>query len=278
VVLKHLESTEYDVSVLRLVSSIPDLTHLTCSFPVRSLTLPVLDSSWDLEVGPSLKLLDYNLVDAVLELLLKRHAPTLEDLSLRGTAGLPASYIVRMPRLRSLECVGDNSLFELRSSPLDTLYLRAPEWMQKSFSKKEVESLLPGVVEFFRIASQLRVLYLDFHVPSLAESASACLLKTLNVPDVPDELAAGLHKFTSLRTLTTSTAPSYIFLRAVSPKSTPCLTRLEVIAAGCRHAFLHNAAIQDVLFPWWPGRPGSRPVRCQPRGQFRLRLTLTSLT
>lgn len=184
-----------------------------------------------------------------LKSLLATHAATLECVHLE-TKYLPVSFLKMLPRLRSLACILNDDLSQLQALPtLDTF----------AVLDLGVHVFPPGALDFLSQASQLRCVsfpcpWQNPSAPLLALAGSRCarVVETLSLRcasngDVMELVAASLHQFPSLQSLSLDAVPSDSFLHAVTPAFAPCLTTLTVRPTGCPHAWLHGPAAQDLL-------------------------------
>ncbi|XP_034248629.1 uncharacterized protein LOC117649734 [Thrips palmi] len=218
-------------------------------------TEKALPAAWcERQVSPSMTKLLYLGPSAgpFLELLLRTHAATLQDVSLYLTEGTPVSFLEKIPGLRHLVCHPHEDLSRLSKLPeLQTLDLA---------ESPDDEPFVAGALELLRQASHLRTVTFCFTwvqplapLSALVESPSARLVENLELCSARwadlDVVAAALPQFPSLRTLSLDIVPSYDFLRAVSPTSAPSLTTLKVYPSRrlCLHAWLHDPANQDLL-------------------------------
>lgn len=227
------------------------------SYPLSSISLPqkaVKSSLTELTYGAS--------VDLFIQVLLNTHAATLETVCLVTGGRLPSLSSMQAPKLRSLTChLNDDLKYSQALSNLHTLRLIA----------FDDYPFPPRALDFVRQSSQLRSVKLTSLKPSptptdlllaLAASPSAPALESLTLKCASDSLvamAATLHRFPSLRSMTLSCVKSVThvspdarladnFMRAVNPGSAPSLATLEMTPLqGCPHAWLHGPAVQDLL-------------------------------
>ncbi|XP_034256309.1 F-box/LRR-repeat protein 12-like [Thrips palmi] len=250
---------ELDVNIRAIQSTAPLLQQVYYLRDLRKLSLSVnghvealAAKCNELETKPSLRELHYDALTggrAFLELLLRTHASTLQDVSLYFCADedIPASTLLKIPGLRSLRCFATTSLHHLAVLPsLHTIRL--------------IGLCASGALQFLRDASHLRTVELDacdrHSLPALGSSRSAPLIETLLVRNLvvryrvfsEKQLLSVLPEFPALKVVDLDGWPSDDFLRGVSPVSAPSLATLAVhCPLQCAHALVHSPAVQSLL-------------------------------
>ncbi|XP_034237173.1 uncharacterized protein LOC117642760 [Thrips palmi] len=260
--LDTLSEVHFPPAFFELIYGLKDLCELElrmqCSPPLSDALLSTQ------AVKPSLTKLIYGYsADYFVQLLLRTHAATLENVCLMTGGQLPSALrTIVAPNLQSLTC-------HLNS---DLAYSEALSHVHKlkliAFGEYPFP---PEALDFLRQSAQLRSVKLTFvkALPSpadplfaLAASPSAPSLESLSLLCASDSLramAGVLARFPSLQTLTISILQSITymsadaklcddFMRAVSPESAPRLTSLTLPPVkGCIHSWLHGPAVQDLL-------------------------------
>ncbi|XP_034240668.1 uncharacterized protein LOC117644952 [Thrips palmi] len=245
-------------TLLKAVVHIDGLQELqvfgTGAFDPMEAVLPLSD----LELRPSLRKLSYwsREVDPCLDLLLKTHAPTLEEVFLFFLHEIPTTLLGSMPRLRVLACHPCDRLSELADLPsLESVRLMGARVTEDG-------AFCAGLVDFLRRSSHLRSVEFngtrdvgsDAHLVALADSPSALHINAISGVDVAqgllERVAATLPKFSLLKYLGLDSVPPNVVLKAISPETLPSLSVLSVRSTDrgmCLHAWLHDPAVQDVL-------------------------------
>ncbi|XP_034243456.1 uncharacterized protein LOC117646534 [Thrips palmi] len=219
-----------------------------------------LPAAWcDREAEPSLSDLVFvsHTANPFLQLLLKTHASTLQNVRLLTGDHVPVSSLLNIPGLRCLRCSPNVDLSPFVALPS----LRTIELF-------DAEGYHRGALQFLREASHLRSVRLwdctDSVLLALGESPSAPLIEqlvfTFSKRPVLKALSLALPKFHALKVLDVQ---SEFFdsldtvWQVVCHEPTPRLITLVVYPfvygdGRCLHEWLHSRYVQDVLWtnPW----------------------------
>ncbi|XP_034240677.1 uncharacterized protein LOC117644958 [Thrips palmi] len=256
-------------ALLLQICHTPGLESLALSFNVDDRVVRQARSAM-IPVPAFLKRLNFSDLEqspACVLLLLERHAPTLEDVSVWTDDRRVVPLLASMPRLRELQCHLLPDMPLLEQCQLKSLHL---ELMNTSLETPTVVARLAGARQLLRtVATRLKELSVVFYNVSheeenlflgLGEGKTPAALRSLEVlvdsndgsDPVPSlmPLASILHRLPHLTNLEIYFfSPSDAFLETLDGRVLPGLKKLSVHfpSTDCQHKVAHSLPVQKLL-------------------------------